>query len=680
MTSADAPPRSATDGFRSDINGLRAISIVLVVAYHLTRRLAPGGFIGVDVFFVISGFLMTEIIVGRLREGRFKLWDFYVARLRRIWPTLVALCLALWVVGATLIDPWTFERIAADIPSVLVFASNIVFARRQGYFAPDENANWLLHTWSLSVEWQFYLLYPLLLLSLFAAPQLKRRLWFVIGALAAASFALAIGISARGQGWSFYLLPTRAWELLAGALCAGLPPLTLSALQRNGLHAAGLLLIAIGALIAIPAAGWPSAMALLPVSGAALVLMSGVRRTSWAENPVIGGLGRASYSIYIWHWPVLVALRYASIPLTWPIALAVIAAILVLGFASYWLIERALTHWLFAPRPWRWAVGLLGIAALVAGASLAVRTHGLEALRTESASPAEHAAMTDLRAASADWAYPGICGHIATSARLKLCQIGDPEARQVLVIGDSHAEQIAPRYARAFDGKPSQGITFVTAGGCMPIPGVGLSHRGGGCATWADAAYRLAETAGFRRVVIVSAWTVYFVPEPGAPDGLTCLADDTRCEPDPPTMAALADAEFARLAAVVFRLRRAGVEVVLMQPTPQGDGADPQGLYRRLFRTHDLAAPPLLRADFEADTALERDRLAKVAAATDASLVEPLDALCPAGACPVEAASHALYKDTWHFRASAMTQPRFAYLDGWLAPGLAPAAAPMRLK
>ena len=103
MTNAYAPPRSAPDGFRSDINGLRAISIALVVAYHLAGPLAPGGFIGVDVFFVISGFLMTNIIVGRLREGRFKLWDVYVARLRRIWPTLVALCLALWVVGATLI-------------------------------------------------------------------------------------------------------------------------------------------------------------------------------------------------------------------------------------------------------------------------------------------------------------------------------------------------------------------------------------------------------------------------------------------------------------------------------------------------------------------------------------------------------------------------------------------------
>jgi peptidoglycan/LPS O-acetylase OafA/YrhL len=675
VAAPDASQRAASDGFRSDINGLRAISIALVVAYHLLGGLAPGGFIGVDVFFVISGFLMTNIIVGRLQQGRFRLRDFYLSRLRRIWPALVALCLALWLVGATLIDPWTFERIAADIPSVIAFASNIVFAGRQGYFAPDEHANWLLHTWSVSVEWQFYLLYPLLLLGLFAAPALKRRMWIVLGGLTAASFVLAIAISARGQGWSFYLLPTRAWELLAGALCAA-APLTLGAIQRGALHALGLGLIGIGALIAIPVAGWPSATALLPVGGAALVLVAGVRRTLWAENPVVAGLGQASYSIYIWHWPVIVALRYAAIPLDWPVALAAIAAMLALGLASYRLIEQVLTRWLFAPRPWRWAAALAGVAALAAVALVAAQTRGLEALRTANASPAVHAAMADLRAASEDWVYPGVCGHLERQGRLTLCQIGDPSARRVLVVGDSHAEQIAPRYAHAFDGKTGQGITFVTAGGCMPVPGVGLRHRGGGCAAWADAAFRLAETAAFRRVVIVSAWTVYFDPAPGSPDGISCLASATRCEPDPPTMASLADAEFVRLAAAVGRLRREGIDVVLMQPTPQGQGADPQGLYRRLLRTHGLALPPLARVDFEREAAPERVRLARVAAATGAPLVEPLDALCPGGACPVEANGRALYKDRWHFRASAMTRSRFAYLDPWLAP----AAAPMRLK
>ena len=132
MALPDSPPRGAADGFRSDINGLRAVSIALVVAYHLGGGVAPGGFIGVDVFFVISGFLMTNIIVGRLREARFRLGDFYLARLRRIWPALAALCAVLTLVGCVALDPWTSERLSGDVPATLAFASNILFAQRLG--------------------------------------------------------------------------------------------------------------------------------------------------------------------------------------------------------------------------------------------------------------------------------------------------------------------------------------------------------------------------------------------------------------------------------------------------------------------------------------------------------------------------------------------------------------------
>ncbi len=283
--------------------------------------------------------------------------------------------------------------------------------------------------------------------------------------------------------------------------------------------------------------------------------------------------------------------------------------------------------------------------------------------------------MADLRAASTDWFYPGACDQRLEHTRFKVCQIGDRAARHVLVIGDSHAEQVAQRYVHAFDGQAGRGITLV-AGGCMPVPGVGLRYRGDGCARWSQAAFRYAESAGFSRVVIVSAWTVYFAPRPGLPEGLACLADGGRCAPDPANMTALGDAEFARLSAEVARLRGLGKEVVLMAPMPGGAGVDPAWLYRRLLRTHDATPPPFPRADFERDAALERGELARVAVATGSTLVEPLDALCPGGRCPVQDGGRALYRDAAHYRASAMTQPRFAYLDAWLAP----AAGPRRLK
>jgi peptidoglycan/LPS O-acetylase OafA/YrhL len=658
---------AARRDFRSDINGLRAISIALVVAYHLGGGLAPGGFIGVDVFFVISGFLMTNIIAGRLRENRFGLLDFYAARLRRIWPALAALCAALTLAGCLALDPWTYQRLAADVPATLLFGSNLLFAARQGYFATDERDNWLLHTWSLSVEWQFYLLYPLLLIGLFAMPTLRRSLWPTIGALTVGSFVLAVVFSARGQGWTFYELPTRAWELLAGALCSGAGAVRLSGVWRALLHSAGLALIGLGAWLAEPAAGWPSALALLPVGGAALVIVGDLRRSFWAETALVAAVGRASYSIYIWHWPVLVALRYAGVTMTPEATVCAVAAMLTLGFASYWLIEQTATRWLFGAPLRRW--GLLGAGALVGALAFAGGvTRGFEALRTAGASPAERAALADDRAASDDWAYPKVCGALVKVGDIKLCRLGDPAARRVLVIGDSHAEQFAPRYAHAFDGKAGDGITFVTAGGCAPIPGVGLRHRGPGCARWARAAFRYAETAGFSRVAIVSTWQQYFDSGPGAPDGIACLAAGDACGPSARPPNELATGAFDRLTGAIRRLQSRGIDVVIFGPAPRSPAADPMQLYRQTFWTQDLSPKFLERPAADRLVGLSRAGLTNVSRACGVPLVDPFTALCTPSVCPVSDGARTLYKDANHVRASAVAGPRFAYLDAWLTP------------
>lgn len=658
----------AARGFRSDINGLRAIAIATVVAFHLAPGWAPGGFVGVDVFFVISGYLMTNIVEGRLAEGRFRLLDFYLARLRRIAPALAALCGALWLLGATWLDPWTFERLARDLPAALLFVSNFVFAGRTGYFAPDERDNWLLHTWSLGVEWQFYLLYPLALMGLYALPGLRRRLWPILAGLCGLSLVFGLALAPAAPAAAFYLLPSRAWELLTGALCAWAERrLAMGGYARPLLHGAGLVLIGLGVWLARPGAAWPSLLALAPVGGAALVIASGVKRTIWAENAAVAALGRASYSIYIWHWPVIVALRYAGIAVTPPVALAAAAGMGALGFASYRLIEQRFTAWLFGARfarPWVAAALAGGVLALSVGAA---QSRGFEALRTVSSPPAIRTALADDRAAKADWDFPGACGRRAVQDGLDLCSVGDPTARDVLVIGDSHGQQIVPRYAHAFDGRPGRGATFLTDGGCLPIPGVGLSRPGSACARWADDAYRWAERSGYRRVVIISAWVIYYEPAPGLPDGITCLAAGVRCAPvQPASRPAVAGAEFARLRGEILRLRSLGKQVTLIGPQPQTDAADPYRLYRLAFRRHDLAPAPMAKSAFEVRAAMVRALLAQTSRTTGAALVDPLDALCPEGLCPVALQGRALYKDRGHFRASMMTSPRFAYLDPWL--------------
>ena len=672
-----AQPAPARDGFRSDINGLRAVAVALVMAFHLGRGHVGGGFAGVDVFFAISGYLMTRIIMGAREGGRFGLRSFYLARVRRIVPALAVFCAVLWLFGATLLDPWKFERLAGSLPYALLFISNIMFAHNGGYFAEDARSIWTLHTWSLSVEWQFYLLYPLLLLALWRWAPTRRRMWTTLGLIGAASFALALLALPHNATLGFYMLPTRAWELIMGGLCVPLERrLALGNGARFALHLAGLGLIALGVAIIGPDTPWPSALTLAPVGGAALVIAAGARRTWWADNPLVAGMGRASYSIYLWHWPIVVWLYDSRIAVTWAVAAAALAGMIGLGVASYWLIERRLTNWLFQRKPWRRALGGGVAAGTLALALVAIVTHGLEGIRTLGTPPQVRAAMADDRRAPGDWAYPRVCARHVVQGSLDVCQLGDPVARQVLLIGDSHAMEIAPRYAHAFDGRRGAGLTLVTIPGCIPIPGV--SGRGArDCGRTWRAAYRYAESAGFSRVAITAAWQAYFDPTDTSPFGVAWI-DDGLPTGRPHTLGTIADAAYQRLVVAVRGLQAHGAQVVLIGSTPYAGVGDPRALYARAFWRGDLDVAPQSRAALEASTAADRLCLAWVARTTGAVLVDPLDGLCDGDACPVETNGRALYKDHGHFRASMMTSPRFAYLDRWLAPQVAaaPAAAP----
>jgi peptidoglycan/LPS O-acetylase OafA/YrhL len=652
-----------------------------VIAFHLSPALAPGGFVGVDVFFVISGYLMTRIILGRLGAGRFSLLGFYLDRLRRIWPALVVLCAVLLAAGAVALDPWSYQRLAADIPEALAFVSNATFAGRVGYFAPSEAGTWLLHTWSLSVEWQFYLAYPLLLMALNLRPAVRRWAFVVVAGLAAVSLGDALTLWSRSSATSFYALTSRAWELLAGALAlAAERRWRPGAVTRAAAHGAGLALIAAGALLADPAPGWPSPVALLPVGGAALVIAAGLGEAAWARLAPVSLVGRASYSIYLWHWPVIVAARYAGLPLTAPLAMAEIVLMLALGLASYGIVERTLTPLVFRADWRRWAPALAATAALVALAVAAQQTRGFEAMRTAALPAPTRALLGDDRAAADDWAYPGVCDGGAATGPLRRCVVGDPAARQVLVIGDSHAEQFVARYAGRHPA--DAGATFVTHDGCLPIPGVGAVRAGAVCPAWMLAAFAFAERAGFARVVIMGNWAAYLEERERGGRGGLCAADASGCPLVGSRPLSLAQA-LDRLAAEIRRLEARGVAVTLIGPQPRSQAAQPRVRYQQQFFGQPTASwQPA--AEIAAAEAATRSQLLRVARETGATLVDPLQGFCPAGRCPlVDGASRGLYRDSGHFRASAVAQPAFAYLDPWLAPPpspAAPVAAPMRLK
>jgi peptidoglycan/LPS O-acetylase OafA/YrhL len=298
----------AMGAYRPDIDGLRAISILLVVGYHAQPSLIPGGFIGVDIFFVISGFLITRIILSQSKTNTFSFLEFYSRRIRRIFPALIVVMAVTYLFGWLVLLPDGFSLLGKNIAAGVAFVSNLFQLTQLGYFAPDATENPLLHLWSLGIEEQFYIFWPPALLLI----GLKwRRTW--MGAIAAASFGFSLLIFFGYKDWSFYSPISRAWELLAGAILATNYTDDVNRGKQRFPHLENLL-AALGAAAIILAATilnkkslFPGVYALLPVLGAALIILSpnSVLNRTFLSNPQMVLIGLISYPLYLWHWPLL---------------------------------------------------------------------------------------------------------------------------------------------------------------------------------------------------------------------------------------------------------------------------------------------------------------------------------------------------------------------------------------
>lgn len=324
--------------FRFDINGLRAIAVIIVVLFHFDEHLLPGGFIGVDVFFVISGFLMTSIIIAGIDRGSFQVMSFYIARARRIVPPLVILCLTLLVLGWFFLLPTDYQALGKHVVASLFFVSNIVYWTESGYFAMDSHEKWLLHTWSLSAEWQFYLLYPIALIVAKRYLSHVQLRWFCV-TLVILGFAAATLAASRSPDAAFYLLPTRAWEMLLGGAAYFFPSPS-GRHTRKYLELLGLLAIAAGTALITGSNTWPGPFTLLPAGGAFLVIMACRNDSTVLSARAVQWAGRISYSVYLWHWPVVVLLSYAGVLGRTVFTVTGVAASFALGELSYRYVEQ----------------------------------------------------------------------------------------------------------------------------------------------------------------------------------------------------------------------------------------------------------------------------------------------------------------------------------------------------
>ena len=361
--------------YRPEIDGLRAIAVAAVILFHAGFALFGGGFVGVDVFFVISGFLITSIIVEELKTGRFSVLRFYERRARRILPALFTVMAACVPFAYRLLSPDDLKDFAQSLAAICLFASNVLFWGESGYFDTQAELKPLLHTWSLAVEEQFYVLFPLLLL---VAWRLGRRFLLVlIGAIAALSFITSVEEVKNFPSAAFYLLPSRAWQLLVGALASFVADRWPSvALRQPAVRLAseafgwgGMAMIVMALFLFDEQTPFPGLNAALPTVGTVLVLLGASDRTSvgrmLAWRPLVG-LGLISYSAYLWHQPLFAFTKHALLAdLPTDLAIVLCAVTIVLACLSWRYVEQPFRDRSLISRGMVFALSAAGMAAFV---------------------------------------------------------------------------------------------------------------------------------------------------------------------------------------------------------------------------------------------------------------------------------------------------------------------------
>jgi peptidoglycan/LPS O-acetylase OafA/YrhL len=594
-----ARPGPLADGYRPEIDGLRALAIIAVVLHHAAPEALPGGFVGVDVFFVISGYLITAIIAAALAEGRFSLLGFWERRVRRIVPALAAMLITVLAFGWALLTPEDFYSFIKALGASALFGSNLLFARDVDYFDTGGGSEALIHTWTLGVEEQFYLLFPLLLLAVWRWR--PGAVLPVLVVLALASFGLALALIPRWPLGAFYLLPTRMWELLLGGVAALLPRP-----QRGSevLALAGLGLIAVGIARIHPWTGAPGPLFLLPTLGTALTLLfaregtAAARVLSWRPAVLVG---LVSFGLYLWHQPALYVTGYLWIEgPPWPARVAAVGIALGLAAASYSWLERPVRERRLLASPRR--------LLLVCGAGLAVPLAAGAAGYSQLLLPrsgAEAARLDGLKPAEIDEAV-----------------VIPPDGPLGFVLyGDSHAAQ----YYTVLTERFGPGA-LISMPGCLAADG--LSNKAaawgdaGPCSALPDRLAALVRTRGVRTVIWAQRWerTLY-------PAGSSTILGETTDDRGASALLAAIERTRARLPQ--------GTRIILMgnSPTAWAGGDRFFHGWLRCRAAIDVDCPtsyPETRAEGRTISA----RLAAFAAARPGyAFIDPRPALCRAGAC-----------------------------------------------
>lgn len=462
--------------YRADVDGLRAIAVLAVVIFHFFPKSMPGGYVGVDVFFVISGFLVTGILDSQIRRGTFSFYQFYAKRVRRLFPALIAVIVAVLLAGSVLLMADEFSQLGKHIFSGAIFASNITLFLESGYFDRNVDLKPLLHLWSLAVEEQFYLVWPVLMY--FASKGGRGRVRWTLGIVFILSLLLSVYLSRRFPSFSFYLLPTRLWELAAGGVLVlwqrdfALPQIrsnrVKSLMPLLGLAAFGYVFFVFNSTTP-----FPSYRALLPVLGTFVIIGVGTsaRVNRFLSLKPIVYLGLISYPLYLWHWPLV---SFASIVFTKSaIPPAILGLLFVLSFVlaalTYEFIEKPMKSLELTPRKVGGVVAVLfalGLTGLVIHFN-----HGFPGRYSD----IERFRKSYFRFSSTEDTEVGaLCSK--TLFPIEMCALSDArKPPTVVLLGDSHANHLYPGLREVYS-KRGENLALLAKSGTSPLVGV-VSQR-----------------------------------------------------------------------------------------------------------------------------------------------------------------------------------------------------------
>ena len=659
-----ATPRPARPGLRADIQGLRAVAVAAVLLDHTGIPGFAGGFTGVDVFFVISGFLITgHLLRERAERGRIAFPAFYARRARRLLPAALTVVAATVAAALLLMSPLRIAGVAQDAIATALYAPNLRFAILQTDYLAGSEPSPFQHYWSLGVEEQFYLLWPLLLAALaaLAARPWARRLTTHgvvagVAVLGAASFALCLALAQVSQPWAFFSLPTRAWELAAGALvaCAATAPARVPRVIGAVGAWAGLVAILGGIVLLDGRAGWPGPLALVPVLGTAAVIglgpSAGPLGPERALSPApLQWTGRVSYSLYLVHWPLVVLAAERLSPVG-ALPLWAGAAIVIVSPALAWMLHRFVEEPLRRPRALAtseprahrrtllaMAATSLVVAAVAGGAGSAVAAQPIAVSRAAPDGPLgrlpagtpyvpSNLAPTILGAAAdTGEIYANGCQQSKSAAELITCDFGaESGSTRIALFGDSHAGRLFPALERVAEEAGAR-LTTVTKSGCRSIDTVAAwAGSDADCTAWRDAA--LAALAA-------------------DPPDVVVIADHIGPMPGRDPAAVQRDWEEG-IEAVLAELSSETVPV-LVQDNPELPFSAPQCLARHVQDAGRCAVPRE-----EALNPAVRAAIGAVAARTRAEVVDLTDAMCNAATCPAIIGATLVYSDEHHLTAT----------------------------